>query len=218
MGRNRLKMDFKTRRIDREDMLALTRRMTIKRTCFSRIAGAYFDRGGEVDGTFNTHFKKLSLPDQEKYLAIAKAIPFGDTNAELRELIIPEERQVQGSFWQCLRALAECELKNDGLLDVLYEMIAEKYKPGEPFAVYFFTGSYDIPKKGSDKASLWESEQVYRFIIGALCPVYEEYEPGPANCGIMFPAFTEGCGNLAGIDVYCDSEVPECGELFPGMI
>ena len=27
--------------IDREDMLELTRRMTVSRSCFSRIAGAY---------------------------------------------------------------------------------------------------------------------------------------------------------------------------------
>ena len=29
--------------IDREDMLELTRRMTVSRNCFSRIAGAYMD-------------------------------------------------------------------------------------------------------------------------------------------------------------------------------
>lgn len=29
--------------IDREDMLELTRRMTVARNCFSRIAGAYLD-------------------------------------------------------------------------------------------------------------------------------------------------------------------------------
>lgn len=46
--------------IDREDMLELTRRMTVSRNCFSRIAGAYMDEEGFIDGTFNTHFLKLS--------------------------------------------------------------------------------------------------------------------------------------------------------------
>ena len=32
--------------IDREDMLELTRRMTVSRNCFSRIAGAYMDEEG----------------------------------------------------------------------------------------------------------------------------------------------------------------------------
>lgn len=37
--------------IDREDMLELTRRMTVSRNCFSRIAGAYMDEEGFIDGT-----------------------------------------------------------------------------------------------------------------------------------------------------------------------
>ena len=70
-------------KIDRGDMLELTRRMTVKRNCFHRIAGAYLDADGFIDGTFNIHFQKLSLPDQEKNLKIAKAIPFSETNEEL---------------------------------------------------------------------------------------------------------------------------------------
>lgn len=42
--------------IDREDMLELTRRMTIARNCFNRVAGAYMDEEGFIDGSFNTHF------------------------------------------------------------------------------------------------------------------------------------------------------------------
>ena len=44
--------------IDREDMLELTRRMTIARNCFNRVAGAYMDEEGFIDGSFNTHFFK----------------------------------------------------------------------------------------------------------------------------------------------------------------
>lgn len=32
--------------INREDMLELTRRMTLKRNCFDKIAGAYLDEEG----------------------------------------------------------------------------------------------------------------------------------------------------------------------------
>ena len=42
--------------INREDMLALTRRMTVKRTSMTRIAGGYLDMDGYIDGTFNMGF------------------------------------------------------------------------------------------------------------------------------------------------------------------
>lgn len=54
------------RKINREDMLELTRRMTVKRNCFDRIAGAYLDEEGYVDATFNRHFLKLKLKNRRK--------------------------------------------------------------------------------------------------------------------------------------------------------
>ena len=42
-------------KINRDDMLELTRRMTPKRNCFSRIAGAYFDEEGLVDEIGRAH-------------------------------------------------------------------------------------------------------------------------------------------------------------------
>ena len=52
--------------INREDMLELTRRMTPKRASITRIAGCYLDKDGEIDGTFNTNFRNLSLKEKEK--------------------------------------------------------------------------------------------------------------------------------------------------------
>ena len=81
--------------IQREDMLELTRRMTPARSCISRIAGAYFDEEGYVDGTFNTNFLRLSLSERTKQLALAKTVPFSDTKFPER----PGVRAVSGSFW-----------------------------------------------------------------------------------------------------------------------
>ncbi len=49
-----------TNKIDREDMLALTRRMNVARSSFTRIAGCYVDKDGDFDGSFNVNFLKLS--------------------------------------------------------------------------------------------------------------------------------------------------------------
>ena len=70
--------------IDREDMLELTRRMTVSRSCFSRIAGAYMDEEGFIDGSFNTHFLKLSGSEKERNLNIAKTVPYSNTNVNLK--------------------------------------------------------------------------------------------------------------------------------------
>ena len=200
-------------RINREDMLELTRRMTLKRNCFSRIAGAYMDGEGYVDGTFNTHFQKLSAPEREANLAIAKAIPFSETNVNLKEYRFAPENEKAGSTWQLLMALRECELKNDALLDVFYEVIGERYRTVGDYAVYFFYGSYDVPIKASDKESLWESEEVYKFLICAICPLHGYYEPGEPECGFLFPAFKDRSTDIHGIEVFDADALHPHGEL-----
>ena len=68
-------VDKKMRKIEminREDMLELTRRMTLSRNSMARIAGSYMDADGVIDGTFNTNFLKLTPVEKGKKLAIAK--------------------------------------------------------------------------------------------------------------------------------------------------
>ena len=55
-----------TNKIDREDMLALTRRMNVARSSFTRIAGCYVDKDGDFDGSFNVNFLKLSAAEKKK--------------------------------------------------------------------------------------------------------------------------------------------------------
>ncbi|MCD7744329.1 MAG: DUF4317 domain-containing protein [Lachnospiraceae bacterium] len=210
--------------IKREDMLELTRRMTLSRTCFSRIAGAYFDEEGYVDGTFNRHFQKLASTERQQNLEIAKAIPFSETNVQLKEYCFEPEEQKPGGIRQMLMALKDCGLKNDALLDTFYELLGEQSStahgvsrhpsesffealglgrmPQDPFAIYLFYGTYDIPRKGTDHESQWESEEVYSFLIGAICAVSGDYEPEPPVGGFLFPAFRDRSGDDGRVEIF----------------
>lgn len=196
-------------KINREDMLELTRRMTPKRNCFSRIAGAYFDEEGFIDGTFNRHFLKLPPKDIETNLNLAKTVPFSETNKNLIYYPYSAEDKKAGHTWQMLMGLKDCGLKNDALLELFYEFIGGKYISGKPYAVRILFGSYDIPIKAKDKESLWESEEVYEFIICTFCPLHGDYEAGPPECGFLFPAFIDRCADVNGIMVYqADEKCP----------
>ena len=70
-------------------------------------------------------------------------------------------------------------------------MFGEKYQASGDYAVYFFHGNYDVPRKAKDKESLWESEEVYRFPDLRGMSGERDYEPGMPVCGFMFPAFKD---------------------------
>ena len=188
--------------IQRGDMLELTRRMTPARSSVQRIAGAYFDEEGYVDGTFNTHFLKLSSSDREKNLNMAKTILLSKTNEQLVEYKIPASERKQGSIWQMLDAIRESELKNDALLDVLYELIGERFHPGYAFAYYLFFGQYDVPVKGSDQEWLEGSEEVYTYLLCTVSPLKGEYEPGKPVSGFLYPAFRHRSADRDYINIF----------------
>lgn len=193
--------------INREDMLELTRRMTPSRTSFTRIAGAYMDRDGEIDGSFNTNFLNLSGAEKEKNLAIAKTIPFSETNVQLKEYAFSATDADSRDMWQLLTGIKECGLKNDALMYTFYELVAERYKPGKDYAIYVFHDRYDVPVKASDKERLGESEEVYEYLICAICPLVGDYEPGKPECGFLFPAFKERSADDTHMAIYKKSDI-----------
>lgn len=187
-------------KINRDHMLEITRRMTPSRTAMTRIAGCYMDKDGFVDGTFNINFLKLSASEKNRNLAIAKAIPFAETNTKLKRYSFIEESSV--SVRQLLLGLKTCALKNDALLDTFYELVSEKYHTLSSYSIFFFHSTYDIPIKGTDKSDLWDSEEVYKYLICAFCPVTGDYEPGEPEFGFIFPAFCERTEDPDYIDIY----------------
>jgi hypothetical protein len=186
--------------INREDMLELTRRLTSKRTNLVRVAGAYMDDEGDIDGTFNTSFLSLKGEERERCLAIAKEVLFSDTNRELKSYRIPGMKP--GSIWQLLYAIRDCGLKNDALLLNLYEIIAEQYLKGRAYAIYIYYGVYDIPLKAADKERLEDSEEVYSYIIAAIAPVDKDQIPQMPNAGFLYPAFTNRSTDMEHINVF----------------
>lgn len=201
--------------INREDMLELTRRMTPARNCFDRIAGAYINDLGEVDETFNVHFGKLSGGEKSRNLALAKAIPFAKTNEQLKEYTFSENARGKDSFYTLLRAIRQCGLKNDALMEILYEQIADGFPVDYETAAFVFHGTYDVPVKAKDKESLWESEEVYDFIICTVSPMAGEYEPAEPVFGFLYPAFSDRSADEEKIDIFhADPKVVEEGLLY----
>ena len=200
--------------LNRNDMMELTRRMNLSRNCFFRIAGSYRDKEGYDDGSFNTAFLKLDQKDKIKNIEIAKAVVFADTNTELKEYDITGRDGNCAEFKSMLESLRQGGLKIDALLDVFYDIMSEKYvkefKPENDFGIFMFYGSYDIKIKGADKEYMDDSEEVYSFLICAICPVYENYDPGLPDYGFLYPSFKDRSMDAEHIAVLGDTRFMPC--------
>ena len=106
-----------------------------------------------------------------------------------------------------LRASA---LKNEELMDAFYDLVIENYSYAGNYLILVFHDAYDVMTKTSDNNKLDESEEVYEYLLCAICPValskpglgYREDENrigprvrdwvvGAPETGFVFPAFSD---------------------------
>ena len=188
--------------INRDDMLELTRRMSSSRTHLMRVAGAYMDAEGFEDGSFNVSMLELKGAEKTRTINIAKAIPFADTNVQLKEYALPAGAMKSGSIWQLLYALRDCGLKNDALMMTFYELIGEQIPMKEDYTIFLYLGVYDVPRKGSDAGYQYESEEVYTYLICAVGPQEADMTPGQPTLGFLWPAFKMRSCDMAHVNVF----------------
>ena len=205
----------------KKDILELKKRFKKDHCTFTKMCGCYVNGEKNILLKFRETFLNLEEDDYFKYLEIAKKVLSGtignnilELNFELNEEHINEK---QLSFMK----LKNSGLKDDALLDEFYNSIIESYDYTGNFLILIFHDAYDVITKTKDNAKLDESEEVYEYILCAICPVelskaglrYFEEEntiksrsrdwvvQAPSN-GFVFPAFINRSSDVNSIMYY----------------
>lgn len=195
--------------MNKKEILELKRRMTKTNCTFTRMCGCYVNAEKEIVLTFNENFLNLSEDELHKYLEIATKTLSGTRGNNLLELTFPKEQEEAGGKQQFLMGLKESKLKNDELSQTFYQLVIDNYDYAGNYLIILFHDVYDVMAKTSDNRTLDESEEVYEYLLGAVCPVtlskaalgYIETENrigprmrdwvvGVPDAGFVFPAFT----------------------------
>jgi len=196
--------------MNKKEILELKRRFTKSGTTFSRFAGCYVDGERNKICTFNSPFLTLEDDDFYKYLEIASKTLSGSLGNNLLNLEFPISEEAPGGHQTFLMGIRESELANEDLLNSWYDLIIEGYQHTGNYLILLFLDAYDVPMKTSDNLKTGESEEVYTYLLGAICPV-ELSKPGlgyleteqrigsrirdwvvlPPETGFLFPSFNK---------------------------
>ena len=223
--------------MNKKDIHELKRRLTKHGCTFTRMCGCYVDAEHNKVTNIAETFLNLEEEDFYKYLDIAKKVFSGTVGNNILELEFPMEEEAVGGKQQFLMGLRESELKNDELLDEFYDMVIASYSHPGNYLILLFHDAYDVMKKTKDNIDLDESEEVYDYLICAICPVnlskpglgYREEE----NCirsrirdwvvsmpdtGFVFPAFTDRSTDIHSVMFYTrDTKNPHSEFMTEGL-
>ena len=207
--------------MDKKSINELRRRLKKDGCTFTKICGCYIDDNKNKVTNLDEIF--LNLEDEEyfKYLEIAKKVLSTNVGNNILELNFPLEEEKPGGHQQFLLGLKKSGLKDQGLLDTFYDMVIEKYNSLGNYLILLFHDVYDVMTKTTDNNKLDESEEVYEYIICAICPMVlskpglgynkdknkistlnREWFVGMPETGFVFPAFIERSSDIHSVLMY----------------
>ena len=205
----------------KKDILELKKRLKKDYCTFTKMCGCYVNGEKHVILKFRETFLNLDEDEYFKYLEIAKKVLSGTIGNNLLELNFPINDDLVNEKQISLMQLKSSQLKDDTLLDSFYDSIIDNYDYTGNFLILIFHDAYDVITKTKDNAKLDESEEVYEYVLCAICPVSLS-EPGlryfdeenkikarirdwvveaPTN-GFVFPAFINRSSDVNSIMYY----------------
>ncbi len=157
--------------MDKKDILELKKRLQKDQCTFSKVCGCYVNADKKVVTTFRETFLSMEDTDQHKYLDIAKKVLTGTVGNNLLELSFPIKVNESNERQNALMKLKSTQLKDDELLEEFYQRVIDHYEYVGNFIILLYHDNYDVMTKTTDNMKLDESEEVYEYVLCALCPV-----------------------------------------------
>lgn len=196
--------------MNKKEVLKLKRRFKKEAATFTRVCGCYVDGNHNKVCKFGNTFLNLEEDEFYKYLEIANKALSGTIGNNLLELKFPIEEEEVGGRQHILMALRASKLEDENLLDTFYDLVIDTYDHAGNYLIVLFHDAYDVMSRTSDNNNLDESEEVYEYLICAICPVdlskpglgflEEEHRIGPrvrdwvvgaVDTAFLFPAFND---------------------------
>ena len=196
--------------MNKKEVLELKRRFKKEAATFTRMCGCYVDGNHNKVCKFGNTFLNLEEDEFYKYLEIANKALSGTIGNNLLELKFPIEEEEVGGRQHILMALRASKLEDENLLDTFYDLVIDTYDHAGNYLIVLFHDAYDVMTRTKDNNNLDESEEVYEYLICAICPVdlskpglgflEEEHRIGPrvrdwvvgaVDTAFLFPAFND---------------------------
>ena len=205
----------------KKDILELKRRFKKNHSTFTKMCGCYVNSEKHIILKFRETFLNLEEDDYFKYLEIAKKVLSGTIGNNILELNFPLNEDLTNERQLSLMQLKNSQLKDDTILDAFYDSIIDNYDYTGNFLILIFHDAYDVITKTKDNLKIDESEEIYEYVLCAICPVSLS-EPGlryfeeenkikarirdwvvdaPTN-GFVFPAFIDRSSDVNSIMYY----------------
>ena len=206
--------------IDKE-AAELRRQLRYDRNSISTLCGCYVNETREIIATFKQPFQLLEEAEAEKYLTIFRKTLAGAIGKTLTDIDFSTEQVLNGEEHKLLTALKNSVLEDEEAVKTFYQKIIDNIEIDGNYLILLAVNAYDVFRSGKDGSKDEDSDQVFTYILCAVCPVkmekstlsYDaqsksfrnrtgEWTATAPALGFLFPAFDGRATNIYGALYY----------------
>ncbi len=214
----------------------LRRRLRPDRTAITAVRGCYVSESREILTSFRQSLGLCAEEDKETYLKLLKKTLSGTVDKNLLDLPFRTAQVADSDEHRLLMALRDSELGDEEVLNQFYQKVISSFTIEGNYLILLAFEHYDVPFKAKDGAALEDSEEVYSYVLCAICPVkptkaqlsYRAEEKdfhirdagwaaGMPEVGFLFPAFDGRRTNLYDVLYYTKSSADNHPELIDAL-
>ena len=199
-----------------KEVAELRRRLRPDKNNIARIRGCYVNGNKEIITQFDESVTMMGVEDVEKYLGFLRKTLTGSLGRNLLELEFRTQQVVDSDEHRLLMNLRDSELKDDQVVQMFFSRAIQSIELESNYLILLAYDTYDVYYKGKDDIVQEDaSEEQFRYIICAVCPVKEtkpslnyvnsesRFHIHPAGqvvaspeLGFLFPAFDDRATNI----------------------
>lgn len=202
--------------MNKKDISEIRRRLNPESQNPIEIRGCYVNGKKAVVSTF--HRPLIALPETEadSYMSIFKRVLSGDIGKNLMELKFPVDQVMEGEAHGRLTDMNREALSEDDIVEEFFARVIESTEMEGNYLILLMHDTYDVPfRSKSEGAESLESENVFSYLICAVCPVKQgkpalsyfasendfhsrepDWQVSSPEMGFLFPAYEDGGPNI----------------------
>ena len=214
----------------------LRRRLRPDRTNITAVCGCYVSDSREILSRFRQSVGLMTEEDKEHYLTLLKRVSSGTPDKNRLDIAFRTAQVADSDEHRLLMALRDTRLTDEQVLERFYEKINSTVRMEGHYLILLAHESYDVPFRSSDGAGSDDSEEVFSYVLCAVCPVkpaksafgycaveklFHDRSAGwVAACpeaGFLFPAFDDRKTNIYNALYYTKSSSDTHPELIAAL-
>ena len=201
--------------MNQKEINELRRRWKPDKNAVSRICGCFVNSNHEIIADLDESLGMMPQEEAEKYLTLLKKALSGTLGKNLIDIVFSTQQVMESEEHKLLMDLRATGMRDNQIRQAFYQKVIQSLDMGDSnYLLILANDSYDVPRRNRDILRTEDSDEVFSYILCAVCPVKtgrtelgyysgdNEFHCAASQTvaapelGFLFPAFDDRSANI----------------------